>query len=139
MVAHLRDQKYLSGSGQSGQTAGRTRYQVSRPNQSNQERLVDEALQISAMPGAYLQDYQPRERVLFPPRFGWEDEPATIDDVLMTEWPNPSFPNKGPRNTHAHLVSEAVRKRARADQRVEWSGGPAGFSGTSRPSMSGWF
>ena len=87
-----------------------TVYAAKSPNESNQERLVRESLERNTMPGDLIRNMAP-QRNLFPPRFGYEMGEPTIQDVLATDYMNPDF---------RALVSGA-------------------FSGTSRPSGTGWW
>jgi hypothetical protein len=88
-------------------------YMKRKPTQSNQERLVSDALSMSQTPGAVLQrDVRPPlpQIVTFPPRFGYPDikhRQATIEGVLDVA-------------------------RQYADARDDMSGGPGGYQGASR-------
>lgn len=86
-------------------------YAAQKPNQRNEERLVSEALIANSAPAAELKVYAPKPRELFPDRFGMGTKPAGIYEVLGTDHRNP-------------------------DYRAMISGG---FSGTSRPSGTGWW
>lgn len=96
----------------------RSVYQAQRPNQQNRERLVSDALVANAAPAAELRMYQARTTTLFPPRFGFDKHQLTIDEVISGQYPEPSV---------------------QAERRVWLSGGPADFSGSSRPSGTGWW
>ena len=87
-----------------------TVYAAKRPNESNQERLVRESLERNTMPGDMIRSLPPA-RNLFPPRFGYEVREPTIEDVLATDNRNPDY---------RALVSGS-------------------FTGTSRPSGTGWW
>lgn len=87
-----------------------------KPWQSNEERLVGEALAAALTPGSILQNTvrPPLPRVvLFPPRFGYRTEEYGIRDILDV---NKTFPNS----------------------RVDYSGSNSGYSGTSTPSLGVW-
>lgn len=85
-------------------------YAAKGPNESNQERLVRESLENNTLPGDVIRNAPPA-RNLFPPRFGYEMREPTIEDVLATDNRNPDY---------RALVSGA-------------------FTGTSRPSGTGWW
>lgn len=86
------------------------------PWSSNEERLTQQALMVATIPGADLAELVrpnlPQLR-LFPDRFGYGERPQPgIDDVISID-------------------------RVYTEPRVSWySGGPAGYSGSSRNSLS---
>jgi hypothetical protein len=86
------------------------------PWASNEERLTQQALMVATLPGAEIQAMVrpniPQIR-LFPDRFGWgERTQPTIDDVVTID-------------------------RVYTEPRVSWySGGPAGYSGSSRNTLA---
>lgn len=86
-------------------------YQIAKPWQSNQERLVSESLAASQTPGAILAEIPPPlPQVHDRPRFGWPDvneRTPTIEQVLDID-------------------------RLYGDAREAISGGPAGYQGSAR-------
>ena len=100
--------KPWEGPGQSRQP----RWTYNGPWSSNEERLTQQALMAATMPGVKLQELvRPNipQIQLFPPRFGYGPhlEPE-IDDVVSIS-------------------------RNYIEPRISWySGGPAGYSGSSR-------
>jgi hypothetical protein len=85
-----------------------------RPWQSNEERLVDEALEAQLVPGELLAELGPPLPQIdpFPPRMGYgsaAERTPTIMDAINTD-------------------------RYYPDRRVDFSGGPGSYSGTSRSS-----
>lgn len=93
------------------------RWTFNGPWSSNEERLTQQALLAATMPAAQLRD-QVRPNLpqirLFPDRFGWGERPQIgIDDVVSID-------------------------RVYTEPRVSWySGGVAGYSGSSRNSLEG--
>lgn len=91
------------------------RYQYLGPFASNEERLTQQAIQSVILPGAELAEMArvPMPQIdLFPPRFGYGErvEPGIMDVVEVD--------------------------RRYQDPRVSWfSGGPGGYSGTSRNTL----
>jgi hypothetical protein len=87
------------------------------PWASNEERLTQQAIAVASIPGAKIQQMvrPPLPQIrLFPERFGYgyRTQPE-IDDVVSVD-------------------------RVYTDPRVSWySGGPAGYSGSSRNSLAG--
>lgn len=92
------------------------RYSYNGPWASNEERLTSQALAVMTIPGAELQEIVrpnlPQLR-LNPDRFGYgERTQPTLEDVVSVS-------------------------RAYSEPRVSWySGSPAGYSGSSRNSLS---
>lgn len=86
------------------------------PWASNEERLTQQALMVASIPGAQLQELirpnLPQLR-LFPDRIGYgERTQPGIDDVVSVD-------------------------RVYTEPRISWySGGPAGYSGSSRNSLA---
>lgn len=85
------------------------------PWSSNEERLTQQALMVATIPGDQIQKMvrPPLPQIqVFPNRFGWgERTQPTIDDVVSID-------------------------RVYTEPRVSWySGGPAGYSGSSRNSL----
>jgi hypothetical protein len=91
------------------------RWTYNGPWSSNEERLTQQALMVATIPGAQIQQMVrpniPQIR-LFPDRYGYgERTQPTIDDVVSVD-------------------------RNYIEPRISWySGGPAGYSGTSRNSL----
>lgn len=87
------------------------------PWASNEERLTQQALMVGTMTGQQIQDMirpnLPQLR-LFPDRLGYgERTQPTIDDIVSVD-------------------------RVYTEPRISWySGGPAGYSGSSRNSLEG--
>ena len=100
--------KPWDGPGQSG----RPQWSYAGPWSSNEERLTQQALMAATIPASQIQKLVrpnlPQIR-LFPDRFGYGDRlPPGIDDVVSID-------------------------RVYTEPRVSWfSGGPAGYSGSSR-------
>lgn len=97
------------------QYAGRQKYNPKRPQYHRlEERLVGESLEANAAPAEMLRVHRTHSNPLHPPREGHMRHEPRIEDVLdLTQPP---------------------------DWRIWVTGGPAGFSGTSRPSSgSGWW
>lgn len=94
---------------------GRPKWSYNGPWSSNEERLTQQALMVMTVPGAQIQEMVrpnlPQLR-LFPDRFGYGDRSQPgIDDVVSID-------------------------RNYVEPRVSWySGGPAGYSGSSRNSL----
>ena len=93
------------------------RWTYTGPWASNEERLTQQALMVATIPGAELSQMVrpnlPQIR-LFPDRFGYGERPQPgIDDVVSID-------------------------RVYTEPRVSWySGGVAGYSGSSRNSLEG--
>lgn len=89
-------------------------YSKAAPWQSNEERLVSEALAASQTPGAALQQLVrpplPRTQ-LFPPKYGYRQEAIGIRDIIDVDV---LFPGA----------------------RVDYSQSQSGYSGTSYPSLN---
>jgi len=87
------------------------RWQFLGPFASNEERLTQQAIQSNILPGAEIQALvrNPIPQIdLFPPRFGYDRTVPGLLDVIDVD-----------RQTH--------------NPRISWfSGGPAGYSGSSR-------
>lgn len=92
------------------------RWQYNGPFSSNEERLTQQALLAGQMPGAELveQVRPPLPQIrLFPSRFGYDNRVRGIRDIIDLD-------------------------RIYDEPRVTWfSGGPAGYSGTSRNDLGG--
>lgn len=88
-------------------------YVQPKPNRSNEERLVDEALAANTVPGAYLRSIRPPiPRIgLLPPRFGYNREALKISDIIDVDLLYPGA-------------------------RVDYSQSKSGYSGTSYPSLN---
>jgi hypothetical protein len=88
-------------------------YSQQRPWASNEERLMSQALSVADIPGYILQQ-QVRpplpQIVLFPDRFGVKHVVPGIASVIGVD-------------------------RIYNDFRTDWSGGPAGYSGSSRNTL----
>lgn len=98
-----------------GPTSAEQAWNYLGPWASNEERLTQQAIAVASIPGAKIQQMVrpnlPQIR-LFPDRFGYgyRTQPE-IDDVVSVD-------------------------RVYTDPRVSWfSGGPAGYSGSSRNSL----
>lgn len=82
-----------------------------KPFQTNQERLVDEALEMAlAAPSDAIRGLQ--RRPLFLPRYGWPTEQPTIDDVL--------------------------RQGRDYQQNTNYTGGPGDINAAARNTGNGW-
>jgi hypothetical protein len=58
-------------------------WQYSKPGQLRQEYAVDEVLAQAAVPGQVLAAQAPPvPQDLFPPKYGYDENPPTIDDVV---------------------------------------------------------
>lgn len=79
-----------------------------------QERLLDEALQVANVPGAMLRDMPP---------------PLPQVEVFRAR---EGYPSKQERQIRIEDVIDV--NRIYSDPRINWTGTPAGYSGTSRPS-----
>lgn len=92
------------------------RWQFLGPFASNEERLTQQALNAAVLPGAEIAEMvrTPLPQVdLFPERFGYDRTVPGILDIIEVS-------------------------RSYTDPRVSWySGGVAGYSGTSRNSLAG--
>lgn len=81
-----------------------------------EERLLDEALQVANVPGDVLRD-QVRPPLL-----------------QVDPWrPRMGYPSKQERQIKIEDVIDV--NRIYSDPRINWTGTPAGYSGTSRPSL----
>jgi hypothetical protein len=92
------------------------RYRITGPNPNRQEQEVTEALALHSMPSEGIRALQTQRPELFPPRLGYPDNQATIQDILGLD------------------LGSNLPEHKRQDYRTFISGGPAGFSSTSRPS-----
>lgn len=90
------------------------RYTYLGPFASNEERLVQRAIQSNDLPGSELADMvrPPLAQINpFPPRYGYDQRVPTIYDVMDVN-------------------------RTYTDSRISWySGSPAGYEGTSRNTL----
>lgn len=107
--------KPWDGPGDSGAST-RTRMAYNGPFSSNEERLTQQAILAITMPAAKLQELvRPNlpQIQLFPERFGYPDTQPGIEDVVTVD-------------------------RVYMEPRVSWfSGGPAGYSGSTRNGLEG--
>jgi hypothetical protein len=88
-------------------------YEERLPFESNQERLVTNALIEATAPAAVVrQVVNPPARVLFPPRFGYRVEELTIDDVM---------------NINRYMP----------DRRQDFSGSTGAYGSSSQPGIYG--
>lgn len=84
------------------------------PNESNEERLVSEALAaLAGEPAEVIAQRRPPlpQVQLFPPRFGYRVDALGIRDVVRLDEIYPQ-------------------------SRIDWSGTTSGYTGTSYPSLS---
>lgn len=81
-----------------------------------EERLLDEALQVANVPGDVI-----REQVQPP-----------LPQVIAFR-PRAGYPSKQQRQIKIEDVVDV--NRIFTDPRINWTGTPAGYSGTSRPSL----
>jgi hypothetical protein len=92
------------------------RWQYTGPFASNEERLTQQALMVATMPSDVIQKMvrPPMPQIqLFPDRFGYDNTVRGIRDIIDLD-------------------------RHYMEPRVSWfSGGPAGYSGTSRNDLGG--
>ena len=89
-------------------------WSYSRPWSSNEERLTQMALDAAVIPGQELQEnIRPNLNIeAFPPRFGYRTRQLGIDDIIDVG-------------------------RMYAEPRSTFSGGVAGYEGTSRNAQGG--
>lgn len=112
---------FTNQEGQNGASGVPTvpRYQYLGPFASNEQRLTQQAIQASLLPGdevAELVRPQLPQVALFPPRFGYETTTIGVMDVMELDKPDLAKHRNNPR--------------------VSWfSGGVAGYSGSSRNTL----
>lgn len=80
-----------------------------------EERLLDEALQVANIPGDYLRD-----------------KPAPLPQVVAFR-PREGYPSYQQRQIRIEDIVDV--NRIFTDPRINWTGTPGGYSGTSRPSL----